>query len=319
MYHRPVEPPPAIGVILAGGRGTRMHPLSAATPKTLLPVGNTPLIEWQVLELARLGIREVLVVIGDLGHCIREVLGDGARLGVRIQYVQQDNPQGIAHAVGLCEPLIDGPFLLLLGDIYFVAPGLRRMFHMLDADAVGGVLGVCREEDPAAIQLGYSAVLAPDGRVQRVIEKPRHPPTKLKGCGIYLFDVRFFDAIRRTPRSVMRDEYEITDAIQVFIDDGNRVEAADVIECDVNLTTPRDVWRANMIHLDGQREGSLVHESAEVDPSATLERSVIGPGTRVMANVHVRRSVVLARSVVKEDVTGCVVTPHQAIEVEGSR
>ena len=310
---------PPVGVILAGGRGTRMHPFSDERPKPLLPVGNIPIIERHILEMHGLGIRDVIIVVGHLGHAISETIGDGARLGVRVRYVQQDNPRGIAHAAALCEPLIHGPFLLFLGDIYFVASDMGKMLRMLEADDVGAVLAVTREEDTAAIRTSYAVLRADDGRVLRVIEKPRHPPTHLKGCGLYLFDVRFFDAIRRTPRSVLRDEYEITDAIQVFIDDGHRVEAAEVIEYDVNVTSPEDLWRVNMLFLASHGGASLVDPGAELGPGVSVESSVVGAGARIAAGVSVVRSVVLAGSVVERDVTDCVVTPQDVVQFEASK
>jgi dTDP-glucose pyrophosphorylase len=143
--------------------------------------------------------------------------------------------------------------------------------------------------------------------VTRVIEKPRHPPTRLKGTGVYLFDVAFFDAIRRTPRSALRDEYELTDAIQIFIDDGHRVGVAEVVTEDVNLTVPRDLWALNLRELDRSGQALYVDPSAQVDPGAALTRSVIGPGA-VIGAVRVVDSVVFAGARVEADAVRSIVT-----------
>lgn len=309
-------PPPPGGVILAGGRGARMDAMQDVLPKCLLPIGNVPIVERQILQMREVGVRQIVLVVGHLDHLVRDALGDGSRWGVRLRYVHQEHPHGIAHAAGLCEPLVQGPFLLFLGDIHFVAPDLAEMLEMMASRDLGAVLAVKEEEDLSSLQKGYAVVRADDDRVQRVVEKPRHPTTRLKGCGLYLFDVSFFDAIRRTPRSALRDEYEITDAIQVFIDDGRRVEAAQIVEYDINLTDPRDLWKANMRCLQDRGQESIVDVDAVVEVGATVQGSVVGPGARIAAGTRVRRSVVLADCLVEQDVMDTVVTPHGRFGME---
>ena len=117
----------------------------------------------------------------------------------------------------------------------------REPFH--------AVLAVKEENDPELVKRNFAVILNEDGTVKRVIEKPKSVNSTLKGCGLYLFDLSIFDAIRRTPRTAMRDEYEITDSIQILINDGYRVGTASIIEEDVNLTYPRDLWECNLRQL----------------------------------------------------------------------
>lgn len=278
-----------LGVILAAGKGTRLMPFSARHPKPLLPVLDRPLIEHQIEALRAIGVRRVLVVIGHLGAEIVRQLGDGARLGVAIEYVEQDATLGIAHALMRVEPWVDRPIMVLLGDIFFVHDGLDRMVSMLDEGA-HGVLAVKEEPDAEAIRRNFVAIEDAEGRVVRVVEKPRHPRGRLKGCGLYLFQPDFFDSLRRTPRSAMRDEYELTDGIQIFLDDGYLVRAARVIRDDVNLSYPRDLLELNL-RLLGDR--ALVAPGAQVAPGATITRSVILDGAIVPSAITVRECLVL--------------------------
>jgi len=277
-----------LGVILAAGKGTRIAPFSEHFPKPMLPVLGKPLIQHQVECLRDLGVKRVLIVIGHLGYEIVRGLGDGSRFGVTIEYVDQGPTLGIAHAVGKLEQRIDRPFMLFLGDIVFVHRDLGSMTSLLGQDGVRAVLAVKEEPDPAAIRRNF-VVMEQDGLVTRVIEKPQHPRTRLKGCGLYLFDPVFFDAVRRTPRTALRDEYEITDAIQIFIDDGHRVKAARVIEDDLNLSYPPDLLDINLRLLG---DGCCIAPSVKLPAGATVERSVLMEGVTVAHPIAIRQSVV---------------------------
>ncbi|MCA8957000.1 MAG: nucleotidyltransferase family protein, partial [Planctomycetes bacterium] len=203
-----------MGVILAAGKGTRMRPFSTHYPKPILPVLGKPLLVYQIEMLAAVGVRDLVLVIGHLGHEVVRALGSGEQFGVDITYVEQEETLGIAHAVSKLEQHVDRPFFLFLGDIFFefhTDADLKSMVERMHSDrGVSGVLAVRVERDPEAIKRNFIVIASNDGRVTRVIEKPRHPQVDLKGCGIYLFDNTFFDAVRRTPRTAMRDEYEIT-------------------------------------------------------------------------------------------------------------
>lgn len=295
---RPVPGLPArredvMGLILAAGRGTRMMPFSERHPKPVLPVAGIPIVAHQLRILANLGIHDVVVVIGHLGHEVVRTLGDGSAYGVRLRYVEQEDHLGIAHAVARAEPYVDRPFFLLLGDIFFETDALGGMIDQLGgAHETAGVLAVKRETDRAAIRRNFVVVRNGDGRVMRVIEKPRHPTTDLKGCGIYLFTPSFFDAVRRTPRTAMRDEYELTDAIQIFINDGYRVEAAEVIQRDFNVSHARDLLELNLYLLDQSGQRNLIGHNVRLHDGVAVERSVL------MDNVTVEQPLVLRNCLV---------------------
>lgn len=304
------------GVILAAGHGSRMGPFGTQVPKPIAPVCNKPLLAYQLEHMARLGIRDVLVVIGHLGHRITQVLGDGADFGVRIRYVEQAERLGLAHAVGQLEPCITRPFMLFLGDIFFQVPDLHLMLDLFEAHHPAAVLAVKEEADPEAIKKNFSIYLRDDQTVRRVIEKPRHIENNLKGCGLYLFDERIFDAIRRTPRTAMRDEYELTDSIQMLIDYEYPVRVASVVEWDMNLTYIADLIACCVQQLRDRGLAKLVGENCQIDPGAELVDTVVGDGAVIPHPVRLQRCVVLPGAIVQEphDYTDTVITPDAILD-----
>jgi dTDP-glucose pyrophosphorylase len=307
-----------MGVILAAGKGTRMHPFSTHFPKPILPVLGKPLLVYQIEMLAAVGVRDVVVVIGHLGHEVVAALGYGERYGVQIQYVEQEETLGIAHAVSRLERYVDRPFFLFLGDIFFEfqsGADLQSMVALFESDRqVSGVLAVRHEPDRDAIKRNF-IVISQAGRVTRVIEKPRHPQVDVKGCGIYLFANAFFDSVRRTPRTAMRDEYEITDSIQIFIDDGYRVEAADVVQRDLNVSYPKDLLELNLHVLADSGRTNHIADGAVVHPGAELERCVVMAGAEVQGPIKMRECLVFPGVCLDgdEDLQQMILTPDTAI------
>jgi dTDP-glucose pyrophosphorylase len=302
-----------LGVILAAGKGTRLQPFSERYPKPILPILGKPLLQYQIECLRELGVHRIIIVIGHLGFEIVRALGDGRHLGVHIEYVDQSRTLGIAHAVSKLEPLVDRPFMLFLGDIFFVHDDLERMVAMLDRDDVRGVLAVKDEPSIEAVRRNFVVREDGEGFVKRVIEKPQHPPSRLKGCGLYLFDPVFFDAARRTPRTAMRDEYELTDAIQIFVDDGHRVRAARVIRDDLNLSYPADLLDINLKLLGDQ---SLIGKDVRLPPGCRVEHSVILDGATVTHPIAIRDALVFPGVTVTatSDIRRAIVTAEGVIE-----
>jgi dTDP-glucose pyrophosphorylase len=235
-----------------------------------------------------LGIRDIYILVGHRGYQLAETLGNGSRFDVAIHYVEQKAMLGIAHAVGQMESHIKQPFLLFLGDIYMVPDDIERMFLLYEEQAGGAILAA-REDTPENVRKNFAIYERPDGFVMKVVEKPRHVPNRLKGVGVYLFDLTVFDAIRRTPRTALRDEYELTDSIQVMIDQGDPVRAAQVIKTDINLTNPGDLLLANLLHA--QLYG-YIGGQADAHPKAEIRNCVIG------ANVTIRNPILITDSVI---------------------
>ncbi|HEX6135385.1 MAG TPA: sugar phosphate nucleotidyltransferase [Longimicrobiales bacterium] len=283
-----------VGVILAAGKGARLRPFSETMPKPILPICNEPLLGFQLRLLKSYGVHEVIIVIGHLGYTIVDALGDGSRWGVTIRYVEQRETLGLAHALGKLERFIDSPFMLLLGDIYLITDDLRPMIDKVLAGEINGCLASKPEPDPEMIRRNFAIVADEDGQVRRVIEKPSYVRSSIKGCGLYVFDQHIFDAIRRTPRTAMRDEYEITDSIQIMIDDGQRVFHSPVVREDMNLTFPDDLLHVNLMEVRKRGLSQLVSDGVDVPAGSDLTGSVIGAGVTFAHPVRLTNSLVFA-------------------------
>jgi NDP-sugar pyrophosphorylase family protein len=303
------------GVILAAGHGSRMGPFGENVPKPIAPICNRPLLGYQLEHMHSLGIENVIVVIGHLGDRIRETLGDGSAYGVRLQYVEQKQRLGLAHAVGQLEPHIQHPFLLMLGDIYFEVSGLASMMETFEAKEAAAVLAVKEEHDAEAIKRNFSVILNDDDSVRRVIEKPRKVPNKLKGCGLYLFDDRIFEAVRRTPRTAMRDEYELTDSIQILIDYEYPVQVAAVVDWDINLTFVGDLIHCCSHELAKKGVTSLVGEGCSIAEGTELVNTVVGNHVTIEQPIRLEDCVVLDNAVLttSDPLTRAVISPDAVL------
>jgi len=307
-----------IGVILAGGKGFRMESFHSNYPKAILPICNRMLIEYHIEEMSKIGIKKIIILIGHLGSKIVDAIGSGEKLGVKIKYVEQGQALGIAHALGKLEKYIDSRFLLFLGDIFFTTEsGLGPMIDLMAKSGANGILATKIEQDDEALRRNFAVVLE-DGTqdvVKNVIEKPRYLVHNIKGCGLYLFDPHIFDAIRRTPRTAMRDEYEITDSIQILIEDGFLVKQLSIVKEDMNLTVPEDLVKCNMRMLKHTGLDRMIGEGVELNKNTQIINSVIGNNVEVSAPIKIADSVVFddVKIEATRDITNSIVTPEKLI------
>lgn len=310
-----------IGVILAAGKGSRMYPFSERLPKALLPIINRPLLSRQIDYMVAVGIKKVIIVIGYYGFEIANKIGDGSEWGIEIEYVDQEKTLGIAHALGGLESRIDRPFLLFLGDVFFHAEDLSKMLEPVLTGQANAVLAAKREKDPEAIRRNFAIIEGPGGKVQRVIEKPRYAKTNLKGCGLYAFDLHIFDAVRRTPRTAGRDEYEVTDSIQLLIQDGFQVRVMDSIEDDINLTYPEDILLANQMVLSRRGIDNWIGEDFDGPGQEKIKRSVIGDRVKVPASIQIRDTIIFSGVELKktDNLNRVNITPEQHVSLDARR
>lgn len=280
-----------LGVVLAAGKGSRMAQLPTRLPKPVLPILDQPIVHHQLRIMAELGIRRVLFVVGQSGYEIVRQVERAPDTGLEIEYVDQEEALGIAHSVGRLEQSIDRPFMLFLGDIYFHAPRINEMLDTFHRPGVDAVLAAIREEDPGMITKNF-CITAECGRATQVVEKPRFPSSDLKGVGVYLFQPVVFDAIRRTPRTAMRNEYELTESIEIMIRDGRDVRVSLSIEDDLNVTHPADLLAANLRVLEYEGLERYVASTAQVAKDATLDRAVVGGSASIGEGAVVRNCVV---------------------------
>ena len=279
-----------LGVILAAGAGRRLGPLGEAYVKTLLPVANEPLIAHHLRLLHGLGVRRVLIVVGHHAAQVETALGTGEHYGLELQFIRQPQPLGSAHALGLARAHVRTPFLLTLGDYYFVAAEPQVMMrHLAKGESA---IATKREPEARLVCEACAVETAVDGSVVGLVEKPAHPNTDLKGCGFYALVPEVFDAVNRTPRTALRDEYELTVSLDLFVRSGNRLYAEEIIDWDNNITRPEDLLRCNLEWLDRHDVRQLVGAKAFVDQRTELDRTVVGDGAVVRGVNRLRQVVV---------------------------
>jgi glucose-1-phosphate thymidylyltransferase len=289
------------GIILAAGRGSRLGELGEHYAKPALPVGDRPLIHRHVQLMRDAGVERLLVVVGHQRTGLQEALS-GASKGIPVEFIVQDEPAGIAHALALAEPQVPGACLVSLGDIWFAFEGpVSALSDPVRDGEFAAMLASRQETDAARVRRNFSIETDARGRVMRVEEKPVAPRSHLKGCGVYAFGPEIFDAIRATPVSSLRNERELTDAIQVLIDRGEAVGHAPIVRDDINLTTARDLLELNLDWLRRRQLWDYVAETARLAPGAEIENSVIGAGAAVLGPIRIRNSLVLPVSTVSAD------------------
>ena len=297
------------GLILAGGRGTRLRPITYTSAKQLVPVANKPILFYGIEALAESGIREIGIVVGDTKREIMEAVGNGARFGVTVTYIEQEAPLGLAHAVLVSEPYLGAdPFVMYLGD-NLIREKLAALVRRFGEERPNAQILLARV--PNAQQFGVAELA--DGKVVRLVEKPKVPTSDLALVGVYMFDRTVFEAVKAIKPSA-RGELEITDAIQWLIDAGRTVHPHVIDGWWKDTGKLEDLLEANRLILDtlearveGEVEASEIHGKvivavgakvvksvirgpAIIGKGATIENAYIGPFTAVGDQVVIRSS-----------------------------
>jgi len=271
------------GLVLSGGYGTRLRPLTHTGPKQLIPIANKPNIQYCIEDLREAGIKDIAVVLGNvMPEKVQEFLGDGSKFGVRISYIFQGEPKGIAQAVSLSKDFMGkDSFVMYLGD-NLLKNGIKVIPKIMKDERADCVISLCPVKEPQRYGI---AELSPDGKkVLRTVEKPKEPKSNLAVIGVYAFNETFFKVYPMLKPS-WRNEYEITDAISLLIDEGHKVVPHLVEGWWKDTGKPEDILEANHLILDGigsSNEGS-VEEGASV-----VGRVKIGKGAIIMGKSVVR-------------------------------
>jgi glucose-1-phosphate thymidylyltransferase len=261
------------GLILSGGRGTRLRPITFTSAKQLVPVANKPILFYGIEALAASGISEIGIVVGDTQNDIREAVGDGSRFGVTVTYIEQEAPLGLAHAVLISEGFLgDEPFCMYLGD-NLIREKLAPLVARFREEKPNSQILLARVPDPTR----FGVAELRDGQVVRLVEKPKTPPSDLALVGVYMFDSTIFRAVKAIKPSA-RGELEITDAIQWLVDAGHVVRPHVIEGWWKDTGKLEDMLEANRILLDTL----LPRTDGSVEESEVLGRVVVEAGARII-------------------------------------
>lgn len=310
------------GLVLSGGKGTRLRPLTYTGAKQLVPIANKPVLFYALEHLVQAGITEIGIVVGDTGEQVREAVGDGSRFDAHITYLQQDLPRGIAHGIKIARDFIgDDKFVLFLGD-NFLRDGIVRQVNAFRQGTMNAQIILYKMDDPGSMGV---AVLNDAGRIVRLVEKPKQFVSPFAVIGIYMFDRHVFEAVNAIKPSA-RGELEITDTLQYLVDQGLDVCAHQLSGWWIDTGKMADILEANRLvldilesknegqvdvcsHIEGRvvlQPGAIVANSTIRGPAiigerTRIENSFVGPYTSiyhdcVVRNCEIEHSVVLENS-----------------------
>ena len=284
-------------VILAAGEGSRMRPLTYTRPKVMLPIANKPILEYLLIEAREAGVTDFIFVVGYHDEQVRSYFGDGTRWSVDIRYSYQPKQSGTADALRMVKGMIDGNFLMMNGDIILKSDDIKGLIERNN-----NAISVIEVKDPK----GLGVIEVKRGNVVKIHEKVEKPPTNLANAGLYFFTPLVFEAISRTPKSP-RGEYEITDSLQIIVDQGQTVSGHEISYW-LDLSYP---W-----HLLTAGESILPNIKTEnrgkIESNAVINGPVsIGAGTIVRSGSYIVGPVVIGEDC--EIGPNCYIRPYTSI------
>jgi len=292
------------GILLHAGHGTRLRPLTHTGPKQLLPIANKPMSEFCLDSMKESGITEIAIIIGGNGsNKVREYYGNGENWGLKITYVEQESPKGIAHAIGICKNFIgEDKFLVFLGD-NIIQKSIRNTAEKFESGSSSASILLCEVDNPS--RFGIADVK--DGKIIKIMEKPKNPPTNLAVTGIYFLTPSIFDIISRLKPS-WRNELEITDALDMLLREGHKITYDTITDYWKDTGTPEDIINANKEIIKNMKP----HFKGEKEESVSISGNVIvGIGTKIKKNCKISGPVIIGENCVLEENT--IIGPNTSI------
>jgi glucose-1-phosphate thymidylyltransferase len=315
------------GLILSGGKGTRLRPITYTSAKQLVPVANKPVLFRVIETLVEAGITDLGIVVGDTAAEIKEAVGDGSRWGAQVTYIPQVEPLGLAHAVKISEGFLGADrFVMFLGD-NVIERGIAALARQFAASDWNAQIVLTRVDHPE--QFGV-AVLDDQGRIVRLVEKPREPPSNLALVGIYMFDPHIFEAVNAIHPS-WRNELEITDAIQYLVEHGYQVypyihegwwidtgKMEDMLDANRLVLEEMEPRVGGYVDSTSQLCGKVVIETgAEIINSTIRGPVIIGEHTRIVNSyIGPFTSIYHHCEVVDSEIEHCIILEHCRIELD---
>lgn len=266
------------GLILSGGTGTRLRPITHTSAKQLLPIANKPVLFYAIEAVRDAGIKDIGIIVGETKEEVKAAVGDGSPWGVNVTYIEQAEPLGLAHAVKIARPFLkDQPFVMFLGD-NLIKDGITSLVDEFKKGKPNAQILLARVREPER----FGVAELSDGKVVRLVEKPEEPPSDLALVGVYMFDSNIFEAVDKIKPS-WRKELEITDAIQYMIDHGYTVTPHIINGWWKDTGKLEDILEANRIMLDclDSRIAGDVDESSEIIGKVIIEKGAKVTGSTI--------------------------------------
>ena len=298
-------------IVLHGGHGTRLRPLTHTGPKQLLPIANKPMSQYCIESIKETGITEIAIIVGGVGSSkVREYYGSGERFGVSFTYIEQDRPKGIAHAIRLCKEFVNNEkFLVFLGD-NIVQRSIADFTSNFKKSEFDATILLCEVDNPS--RFGIAAI--ENNKITKILEKPKDPPSNLAVTGIYFLTPIIFDVIDNLKPS-WRNELEITDALDILLEKNHNISFEMITDYWKDTGTPEDILNANrqvLEHICNQTcivdessitlsnsnwiTPSIIGKNCKIDESAR-----IGPNASIGDNTIISSDVVIENSIIMSD------------------
>ncbi len=299
------------GVVLSGGKGSRLRPFTYTGAKQLVPIANKPILFYALEHLVAAGIQDICIIVGETGDQIKTAVGDGALLGARMTYIEQSAPLGIAHAVGLARDFVgQDRFVVFLGD-NFILGGIQPFVESFQATGQNCQILLHEVTNPS----DFGVVALKDGRIVSIQEKPKTPPSNLAIVGIYMFDSSVFDAIDHI-RPSWRNEMEITDAIRYLLENGRKVGHQVLATPWIDTGKRDDLLNANRLILASMAARNEGTVDAETRVTGAV---VIQNGARVEKSVLHGPCIIGEKTIVRNSRIGPYTSIYHDCRVEGSK
>jgi len=268
------------GIILHGGHGTRLRPLTHTGPKQLLPIANKPMSQFCLEAIAETGITDIAIIIGGVGsNKVREFYGDGKKFGVKITYIEQDEPRGIAHAIRLCKEFVNNEkFLVFLGD-NIIQKSITDFVENFKNSNYDATVLLCEVDNPS--RFGIANVK--NEKIVKIIEKPKNPESDLAVTGIYLLTPKIFQIIDNLKPS-WRNELEITDALDNLLKDNDNIGYEKITDYWKDTGTPEDILHAN---------GEIIAKHPEYIRRHNSGKIILGNNCEIDSNVKIEGPVII--------------------------
>ena len=280
------------GIILHGGHGTRLRPLTHTGPKQLLPIANKPMSNYCVDTLIQAGINEIAFIIGGIGgEKVKEYYEDGEKFNAKFSYIEQDHPKGIAHAISLCEDFINGEkFVVFLGD-NIINKNISEYILNFQRSNVEASLLLCEVDNPS--QFGIAEIK--NNKIIKIVEKPKNPATNLAVTGIYCLTSYIFEIIKKLEPS-WRNELEITDALQMLIEEEKELTFEMITDFWKDTGTPNDIIQANKKILENMKEfqKGVIEDGVIISGKVMIEKgTIIKKGVRITGPVIIGKNCII--------------------------